>query len=151
MRRLIGGHWAHMQSCRKCLALAQIWNNFQLYFTGAYPGGFLRGFDLIILPYLLYVFGQTGLSKQCRPRSDATERGVWSGSTLFAIHPAIMHTFSGSKMDLLKRSTGENVPNLSNVSKIPHENEILVQSGVRLTPPNLSESAPVLPYWIKRC
>ena len=24
------------------------------------------------------------LSKQCRPWSDATERGIWSGSTLFA-------------------------------------------------------------------
>ena len=24
------------------------------------------------------------IGKQCRPRSDATERGVWSGSTLFA-------------------------------------------------------------------
>ena len=27
-----------------------------------------QGFDLIILPYILYVFGQTGLSKQYRPR-----------------------------------------------------------------------------------
>ena len=24
------------------------------------------------------------IGKQCRPRSDATERGVWSGSYLFA-------------------------------------------------------------------
>ena len=30
--------------------------------------------DLIEFPYLLYVFGETGLSKQCRPRSDAAER-----------------------------------------------------------------------------
>ena len=29
------------------------------------------GFDLIKLSYLLYVFGQEGLSKQCRSRSDA--------------------------------------------------------------------------------
>ena len=29
--------------------------------------------------YLLYVIGQRGLSKQFRPRSDAAERGVWSG------------------------------------------------------------------------
>ena len=41
--------------------------------------GLLRGHDLIILPYLLYVFGQTGLSKHCRLRSDAAKGGVWSG------------------------------------------------------------------------
>ena len=36
------------------------------------------------------VFGQTYLSKQCRLRSDATEqgKGIRSGSTLFATHPA---------------------------------------------------------------
>ena len=32
------------------------------------------------------MFGQTGLSKQCRPRSDAAECGIWSGSILFATH-----------------------------------------------------------------
>ena len=31
---------------------------------------------------LASLFGDLG--KQCRPRSDATERGVWSGSDLFA-------------------------------------------------------------------
>ena len=41
-----------------------------------------------MVPYLPYVFGQTGLSKQYRPRWDAAERGVSSGSTLFATHPA---------------------------------------------------------------
>ena len=41
------------------------------------------------IQYLPYVFGQTGLSKQFRPRWDAAERGVSSGSTLFATHPAI--------------------------------------------------------------
>ena len=30
------------------------------------------------------------LSKQCRNRSDAAERGVWSVSTLFAAHPALL-------------------------------------------------------------
>ena len=28
-----------------------------------------------------------GLSKQCRPRSDAADCSIWSGSTLFATHP----------------------------------------------------------------
>ena len=42
-----------------------------------------------LLPYLPYVFGQTGLSKQYRPRWDAAKRGVSSGSTLFATHPAV--------------------------------------------------------------
>ena len=40
-------------------------------------GGGGRGVvDLITLPYLLYVFRQTGLSKQCKSRLDATERDV---------------------------------------------------------------------------
>ena len=45
------------------------------------------------------------LSKQCRPRSDATFCGIRSKSTLFATHRAIVHVhvFMGSKMDLLKR------------------------------------------------
>ena len=43
----------------------------------------------IKLPYLPYVFRQTGLSKQFRPRWDASECGISSGSTLFATHPAI--------------------------------------------------------------
>ena len=38
---------------------------------------FLKGWiDLIKLSYLPSEFKQTGPSKQCRPRSDATERGV---------------------------------------------------------------------------
>ena len=61
--------------------------------------------DLIKLPYLLYVFREKGLSKLCRPRSVAAERGVWSRSTLFAKHPAFLQTFMSSKMDMLKRNT----------------------------------------------
>ena len=79
-------------------------------FTGSDLGWFLkRGRDgkgvkgdLFKLAYLLYVFGKTSLSKQCRPRSDAVHRSVWSGSTLFATHPAILYTFIGNKMNLLK-------------------------------------------------
>ena len=44
------------------------------------------------------IFGQTVYGKQCRPRSDAAERGVRSGSILFATHPSVFDTFSGSKM-----------------------------------------------------
>ena len=36
------------------------------------------------------VFRQTCQSKQCRPWSDATFCGIWSGSTLFATHPAVL-------------------------------------------------------------
>ena len=93
-----------------------------------------EGLDLIILPYLLYVFGQTSLGKQCRPRSDAAERGVWSRSTLIATHPAILHTFTGSKMDLLKRRIRKSVQNLSNLSKISREIEIFSQIWIRLNP-----------------
>ena len=39
------------------------------------------------LPYLSYVLGQTGLREQYKPRSDATECGICSGSTLFATYP----------------------------------------------------------------
>ena len=49
-----------------------------------------------------YIFGQTGLSKQYKPRSDAEECSVSSGSTLFATHPAALDTSSGSKKDLLR-------------------------------------------------
>ena len=60
-----------------------------------------RRFDLIKLPYLLTYSDRLG--KQFRPRSDAAKHGIWSGSTLFATHPTILHTFTGSKMDLFKR------------------------------------------------
>ena len=45
-------------------------------FRSGYHGCVLRGVEFIKLLYLFHVFGQTGLSKQCRPRSDAAERGV---------------------------------------------------------------------------
>ena len=41
------------------------------FLGGGGVGG--AGYDLIKLSYLPKLFGQTGLSKQCRPRSDATE------------------------------------------------------------------------------
>ena len=44
-----------------------------------------------ILPYLPYVFGQTGLSKQSRPKWDTAECGFSSGSTLFVTHQAIFN------------------------------------------------------------
>ena len=56
------------------------------------------GVDLIKLPYLLYVFGQIDINKQGRPRSDAAEHGVCSGSTLLATHSAILYTLTGSKL-----------------------------------------------------
>ena len=105
------------------------------FIPGVDPGRILRRFDLNIVPYLLCVFGQTGMSKRCRSRSDAAERGVWSGSTLFATHPAILHTFLGSEMDLLTRSTRKSVPNLSNVSYISYENKFFSQTEARLNPP----------------
>ena len=42
------------------------------------------------LPYLPYVIGHTGLNKQYRPRWDAAERGISSGSTLFVTYPAML-------------------------------------------------------------
>ena len=50
----------------------------------------------ISLSLSLSVSRETGMSKQCRPRSDQ--------SSLFATHSANLHTVTGSIMDLLKRS-----------------------------------------------
>ena len=44
-----------------------------------------------VIPKLYLEFGQTGLSKQCRPRSNAAElRGVSSGYGRFATNTVIM-------------------------------------------------------------
>ena len=48
----------------------------------------------------ILIIGQISLSKLCRPRSDAAERGDWSGSTLFATHPAFLISSIGSKIGL---------------------------------------------------
>ena len=55
--------------------------------------------SMIKLSYLLYVFGQTRLSKSCRQRSVEAECGVRSGSTLFATYPTILLTSAVSNMD----------------------------------------------------
>ena len=60
------------------------------------PCGENKGFCVLL--YLPKVFRQTSLSKQYRPRSDATECGIWSGPALFATHPTIGR--SSSKMVL---------------------------------------------------
>ena len=45
--------------------------------------------------------GQTDLSKQCRPRSDAT-CGIWSGSTLFATFPVVLfYSLTGGKFKMV--------------------------------------------------
>ena len=72
------------------------------------------GVDLIILNYLVYAFPQTGLSKQCKPRSDAEEQA-----------------FTGSKLDLLKGIIKESVLNLiSFFSKIYYKNIFFAKRGV---------------------
>ena len=45
--------------------------------------------------------GQAILSIYCSPRSDAAERGVLSGSTLFATHQEVQNTLESSKMFFL--------------------------------------------------
>ena len=52
--------------------------------------------------FTIYSDTEAGLSKQCGPRSYATERG-FSGSALFATHPAdFSHISTGSTMGLFK-------------------------------------------------
>ena len=60
----------------------------------------------------------TDKPEQCTPRSNAAN--VASDQVLHKL--AILHTFTGSKMDLLKRSVRKSVLNLSNLSKISHDN-----------------------------
>ena len=47
-----------------------------------------------ILPYFSWVFKETSLWKRARPRSDAIERGVWSGSTRLSTRPAVVRHIS---------------------------------------------------------
>ena len=42
-----------------------------------------KDIDIIILTHISLASHVWDIGKQCRPRSDAAERGVWSGSTLF--------------------------------------------------------------------
>ena len=42
-----------------------------------------------IITHLSLASHETDIGKQCRPRSDAAERGVWSGSTLLALNTGI--------------------------------------------------------------
>ena len=90
---------------------------------------------------VVYAFEKTGLSKQCSPRSDAAERGVWSGSILFAIHPTILQTFTVSKLNLL-RSIRYRIMSLNIegkiYSKFPLKLKFRVQEGFdRPLPPPL--------------
>ena len=47
-----------------------------------------------LLTHLCLASHKRDIGKQCRPRSDAAECGVWSGSTLFAITLENFNTFS---------------------------------------------------------
>ena len=60
----------------------------------------MNGFIYRIYP----VFGQTGLSKTCRPSSATEERCGWSASAVFATHPAVFKHINEliCKMDLFK-------------------------------------------------
>ena len=49
------------------------------------------------LTHLSLVSHKRDIGKQCRPRSDAAERGVWSESTLFALTSEISTTHDNSK------------------------------------------------------
>ena len=82
--------------------------------TGADPWvGISEGVLVNHITVLILRIWTDRLGKQCRPRSDAAECGVWSGSTLFATHPALLHIFTGSEIDLLKRSLRKSIPNVS--------------------------------------
>ena len=50
-----------------------------------------------ILIHLSLAANKRDNGKQCRPRSDAAERGVWSGSTLFALNSGISMNHGNNK------------------------------------------------------
>ena len=119
-----------------------------------------EGFDLMHYhTYSTYSDRQTDLSKHCRPRSDAAERGVWSAPTQFATHSAILHTLTCSKNGLVEetfkvksKSVKIRVITYSRfikLSKFSHENGILSQRRVR---PTLFPNPPhPNPLWIRPC
>ena len=57
----------------------------RLHICTVRSGSLLPAYELTVI--ILSI--ETGISKQCKPRSSATERGVRSGSKLFATHQAI--------------------------------------------------------------
>ena len=65
------------------------------------PGGNIDCFMWNAEQKTYYIYSDS-LSKQCRPWSDAAFCGIWSGSTLFAIHQAVLDLSIISKMDLFK-------------------------------------------------
>ena len=48
-----------------------------------------EGTNIVILTHLFLKSHKRDIGQQCRPRSDATERGVWSGTTPFALATGI--------------------------------------------------------------
>ena len=59
---------------------------------------------LTICYILLYVFGQTGLSKQCRPRWDTTNAASHQGLHCLPLIQLFLDTTFGSKVHLFKFS-----------------------------------------------
>ena len=45
-----------------------------------------RVFVTLLLTPLYLASHEKDIGKQCRPKSDVTERGVWSGCTMFAFN-----------------------------------------------------------------
>ena len=49
------------------------------------------------LTHLSLASHKRDIGRQCRPRSDAAECGVWSGSTLFALNSEISLKYGNNK------------------------------------------------------
>ena len=52
---------------------------------------------VIQVTHLCLASHKMGIGKQYRPRSDAAERGVWSGSTPFALNIGISIKYGSNK------------------------------------------------------
>ena len=77
-----------------------------------YPGTVLPTIMVILpntainrLPYILYIFDQTGLSKQCRPGSDAAIAASDQGLHRLLLIQKILGILMGSKLEMRKIRT----------------------------------------------
>ena len=71
--------------CERCWCSLLLKGKWKIFILGC----FLLEIYSVILTHLCLASHKWDISKQCRPRSDAADRGVWSGSTRFALTTGI--------------------------------------------------------------
>ena len=59
-------------------------NSAKIWLDNSWSGSTLFAIPLSVLTHCSLETPKRVFGKQCRPKSDATEHGIWSGSPLFA-------------------------------------------------------------------